>query len=331
MNRRRSARLAHLVVLTICVSAGACSPGEDAKTTGTTALATPAATTTAAPVATAEPIAPTAAAETHALPPSSSWQVGDVVTIVLEKTLSAKVRSPQDEADALPAPNEKVAATLVEKRTKVDADGVPTESVMYVREWARQSGDVRDDSLKGAVVTVTATAAKPEWSIVRQQKEPTEGARRWLDEQVRSNLAEDQLLAIVAPKKRVAVGERWPVDIERLTEMLARAGVPGSQFKSSGTATLHAVRGDVAEYGLDATLALLSVPGNTRMNWISGGTMELDSSFAVPMRGRLRLPSTASITTTIEGVAQDDEREFRYDFQAVEKRSTTLGGEIPSS
>ena len=278
-----------------------------------------------------------AAVATHAFSAPNRWQVGDVVTRVIEKTTSAKTKVtpkygdllPDESAAPLPATHETVNATLVEKCTAVDADGRRTRYLVYVQDWIRQRGNTRDDSLRGSHVSVTRTASERKWSLVRQANEPSTEAKRWLDEEVGSRgVTEEEWEDIIVPDKRVAVGARWSVDIGRLANTLARSGARISEFKSAASGRLIGVDADTAEYGFKATLQLLDVP-DARLAWTRGGAIELDSSFTVPVHGRLRIPSKVRSTTAIEGTAEDGPRNRQYDFRSSEERSTVLGGEFP--
>jgi len=270
------------------------------------------------------------AAKTHVLRLHDSWTAGTVVTNTATKTtVSRQVVSVGGTAGPAEEGTEVETFRTIARVEAVDERGEATKALVYVAAWSLKEGTDEDTCLQGVHVAVTGTGKDRTWKILTPGKEPSEGAKAWLDENLGKK--EHDVTRSMEPSKALAVGASWTPDMPGFAATLAE------QFdvdveKSKATGTLTGVEGDVASYTLDFamhTKGLVAAPGQT-FTWTEGGVL------TVKMAGRATLGATGtygSVKTEfgLNGAFSPEEGvSVSIAVKGTEDVAATAGGEIPA-
>jgi hypothetical protein len=266
----------------------------------------------------------------------SRWQVGDVLAIDLPSTVNEKVSkvTPDGTLEMVRNTTQVTTASWMEKCLEVDGEGNRTKLLVYIRDWLRKTGELEDDSLRGAYVEVSGRGLARGWSLSNEGEgtERSAGARKWLEEHFGPNQGDDdELRRILLPEKPVAVGESWTPDLSALLQRLKASDLIVDREKMTVTAKLVDLEDGVAHCRLEASLPLSRPPkaGKSGARWTRGGVVTVHDEWTVPTEGRLLIESTFDRHVTLEGEATANDETMRADFRIEETRKTTVGGEFP--
>ena len=273
--------------------------------------------------------------EGHVLYRRSQWQVGDVVTRDdTAKVMERIVKLGEDGATEPMRETEQVTkARWLERCLEVDGDGNRTRYEAYIAEWMRKTGDLEDDSLKGASVEVKGAGKARTWRLVGESTvERSAGAREWLDEQFGANPADDDTVRrMMLPDRPVAVGDSWTPDVSAIADSLKKKGLEVNRGRMTATAKLESVDGDEARCSMQAALPLSRPPksGEAGGSWVRGGTVMVELQVRIPREGRLLIESRLDRRMALEGDIRQIDATIRPDLRLDETRENTVGGEFP--
>jgi hypothetical protein len=268
----------------------------------------------------------------------SSWEVGDVVTTDATFTLVERVSklTPDGATEPQRTNDQVIKTTWLEKCLEVDADGARTKYLVVIPEWLRTTPDARDESLRGAFVSVSGRGAARAWHFVGKDAETTRtaAATTWLDERFGRTPADDEeLLHMMLVDRPVRVGETWTPDVSALAATLRRNGMIVDRERIQASGKLEALHDGVADCLFRASFPLTRLPGvgELGIRWTRGGVFAVEHRMSIPVSGRLLLESRATRHATLEGDARTAEATMRVDFTQDEARTVTIGGAFPAA
>ena len=267
-------------------------------------------------------------APTYELLRSDRWQVGDVRTATSKVTETNHVTKSLSDGTVVQelSVDQTTTARLVEKVLAVDDKGHATKVRVHVAEWSQRQGEDEDVSIQGALLEVTGVGLSRTWTLVSEDVTPSDGAKSWLAHNWQED--EDMLSAALLPKKPVAVGGTWPVDIAGLMASGLSAQLTADVSKSSGTGKLESVEGDIATTSTTLQLAVTQVPGLP----LTKGSTKLEIGGKTKIKTRLGEGSSSSKVAFEGETSVDMEGQtitIRLEVSKTAEATTKLGGEVP--
>jgi hypothetical protein len=232
---------------------------------------------------------------------------------------------PNGEKSSLPPVLDVLHATWVETVAEVDGEGRPTRYTVRIPAWSRRRDNQRDQSLVGAVLTVSGSGAARQWAYAQKPNEPSDEGRNWLDEHFGARGTSDaDWLRIILPDENVKVGERWTPSPERLATAMTAAGMTVDRSRLSTTATFEGIEEGLGRISFGGDFALLRVP-NTDVEWTSGGTLAFEGEMRTTLEPAPLALRALHRKGTLAGEATVDGASMSYDFVIDEKRTSTPG------
>lgn len=308
---------------------GGCGRDEAPPARATTTTVTTAPPTTAAPTTTTLPAV--AHGGKYTLYRPSAWKVGDLVANESATVTTGRFRGigADGRSSRLPPLRQTIDAKWTERATEVDANGTRTRYVVQIDEWVRRREREHDRSIEGARLTVTVAGATPQWSLEHSNGQPTDEARRWLDDHFGSHgLSDEEVLHLMLTDEAVAPGASWRPDPDRLAEQFARTGVAMEGSRPSATVTFVSVDGGAANLTFDVTMPLRKVP-DTDIEWSKGGELALQGDVTVTLEPTPIFLSAVHTSASLTGEAPQDGGTVAYDLTTDERRTATKAGTLP--
>ena len=228
-------------------------------------------------------------------------------------------------------------AVSVEKCLEVDAQGRPVRVVAHLKEWVERRGDeanaLADTTLQGASVLVSGQGKSRRWAFQGDALPLSEGAREWLDAHFGAYPQVAQLVALMLPRRRVAVRESWTVDPGPLLEWITHVPVAGG----SGRGTLLGVERNVAQLHFSFTLASRGAPfgpAGEIAPWKQGGTVRVTLEASIELDGAraVRLSQLrSSVDGELGGPLPEGTASVGMESSWADRESLAGGGELPPS
>lgn len=277
------------------------------------------------------------------------WKAGSVATFhsqdALEAVFDVSAMNPQTgEAKAEKrAVDQLNVYTYVSRCLAADDAGVPTKSLVYVKEWTqtktekqgeKETAKEPDTSLKGLHVEVTVTEGKASYKILTPDAKPSEDGIKWLDRKFgpkRKSKGKEglDLDRMGRPEGPVKVGDAWkgdplmldfsmPVDAEQSKVALTLAAVADGAMQIKADVSLKLKAFPLGEDGPQAPFTdggVLTAQGDMKES-MAPGTFDSEGTFEATLKG------TASIKGTLTFVLE-------MNFHTVGGSKT--GGEMPAA
>jgi hypothetical protein len=275
-----------------------------------------------------------AAPKKFELLPADRWDAGEVVTETSHREVKVVFATVAEGA----APSERRVyltddATLVRRATAIGADGRPSASVVFVKDWLHSEDDSEDKSLAGALLEVGADG----WTMLTPGVRPSAAARAWLDHELKLTPHDISAETRFVPAGAVAAGETWKSDDRRLFDEYAKLTVlaaPGAAVASSGTLASvdEGPAGPVAHvtFVSDAPLEGAATFNGRSMQLAKGGTYHLSGTADGDPAHRHRSMAqdlTAKFDVSIRRSATSA---FTIRLTVTQTNAAAPGGEMPA-
>lgn len=277
------------------------------------------------------------------------WKVGSAATFHSRDALEAvfDISAPNPQTGEVQTEKRAVEQlevfTYVSRCLAADDAGVPTKSLVYVKEWThtetekqgeKETAKEPDTSLKGLHVEVTVADGKASYKVLTPDAKPSEDGVKWLDKKFgpkrkgsgKEGLDLDQM---GRPEGPVKVGDAWkgdplmldfpmPLDAEQSKVALTLAAVADGAMQIKADVSLKLQAFPLGEDGPKAPFTdggMLEGQGDMKES-MAPGTFDSEGTFEATLKG------TASIKGAVTIVLE-------MNFHTVGGSKT--GGEMPAA